>query len=90
MIFNLFDLEDFLTVFSLNKNWGSFIFNSWKRTKILIYWTYQILFKSKSSKDIIFGKDRKIKAPTFGFALYISSIRLQFFIALNITVFDVV
>ena len=38
------NLEDFLTVFSFDNKWGSFIFNSWKMTKILIGWTYQILF----------------------------------------------
>ena len=74
------NLEDFLTVFSLDKNWGSFIFNSWKMTKILLVWTHQILFKRKSSEDIIFGKENKMKAPTFGFASYVGSIRLQFLI----------
>ena len=53
-------------------------------TKILLVWTHQILFKRKSSEDIIFGKENKMKAPTFGFASYVGSIRLQFLIALNI------
>lgn len=46
--------------------------------KTLLVWTYQMLFKRKNSEDIIFGKETKIKAPTFGFASYVSSIRLQF------------
>ena len=74
--FNI-DFDTFLTVFGL-KGWGYLLFYSWMICYKLIVWSYQMIFKSGKYKDSVFKKGRKTKAPNYGFAAYVDSIRLKF------------